>query len=424
MAKTKPTSGGDTALAQTAYTDSNETGFSAFGGHLLGGGGALREAGAYDGTAARSDALTTLASLGLEDAEQLVAIAAIPQVRAELEQVLGSDAEMLRRLLDDANGMLPPERSALVSSPAPRDLGLGVLLPTEEMLAAAESSGLGADREVALVALPTAVNLIPFMSPIRNQAQRGTCVAFTLTALDEYILRRRGISQNLSEQHLYYETKLIDGASTQCGTWQARAVTVLSSRGECRETLWPYNPNPPCNNHGALPAQARPDALQFRLATIAVPARSVNDYKSHMSRQRPVTLSIPVYNSWYQSPETRRSGRITMRIGNEPSVGGHAVCLVGYQDSASSPGGGYFLVRNSWDTTWGYQSPYGGGYGTIPYQYITNDAFEAFTAVVPGVGAEDDEETNREDTSTPTDATVTIQVGSNIKITITGGKSA
>ena len=116
--------------------------------------------------------------------------------------------------------------------------------------------------------------------------------------------------------------------------------------------------------------------------------RSVASYKNHMSLQRPVTLSIPVYNSWYLSAETRRSGRITMRVGREVAEGGHAVCLVGYQDSASSPGGGYFIVRNSWGTGWAYASPYGPGYGTIPYQYIANEASEAFTAEVPGIRAD------------------------------------
>jgi len=134
-----------------------------------------------------------------------------------------------------------------------------------------------------------------------------------------------------------------------------------------------------------------------------------------MSKQRPVTISIPVYDSWYRSAETRRSGRITMRIGAEPSVGGHAVCLVGYQDSASSPGGGYFIVRNSWGTTWATQSPYGAGYGTIPYQYITNEAWEAFTAVVPGITAEDEGDTgDKQDHS----STVTIDVSPTVKITI------
>ena len=86
------------------------------------------------------------------------------------------------------------------------------------------------------VALPPAVNLIPYMSPIRQQGSRGTCVSFTLTALNEYILRRRGYLRDLSEQHLYYEIKLIDGASNLCGTWQVRAVNALRNRGECRET--------------------------------------------------------------------------------------------------------------------------------------------------------------------------------------------
>ena len=33
-------------------------------------------------------------------------------------------------------------------------------------------------------------------------------------------------------------------------------------------------------------------------------------------------------------------------------MGGHAMCMVGYQDDADVPGGGYFLVRNSWGTAW------------------------------------------------------------------------
>lgn len=104
-----------------------------------------------------------------------------------------------------------------------------------------------------------------------------------------------------------------------------------------------------------------------------------------------------------------------MRIGNEPAVGGHAVCLVGYQDTPDSPGGGYFILRNSWHTTWAYESPYGPGYGVIPYQYITNDAWEAFTALVPAALDKKDES---QDLLATRDRVMTIEVGSNIKITI------
>jgi hypothetical protein len=68
-----------------------------------------------------------------------------------------------------------------------------------------------------------------------------------------------------------------------------------------------------------------------------------------------------------------------MRIGSEASVGGHAMCCVGYQDDANSPGGGFFILRNSWGTGWAYQSPYGAGYGTIPYAYIATQNWEAVT---------------------------------------------
>lgn len=396
--------------AYNAETANEAQGFSAFGGHLL-----MQADGAVAAYNGRQ--MEALTSLGIEDAEQLLAIAAIPEVREELQVVLGLEDQDFQSLLDRLQQSLPLERATLVSAPFPTEFGLGVLAPTAEIMDAAEASAVEITEPVAL---PASVNLIPYMPPIRNQGPRGTCVSFTLVALNEYILRRRGLARDLSEQHLYSEIKLIDGAPNACGTWQLKAVNALRDRGQCREVIWPYNPNPPCNNHGVRPAQARPDGLTYRLATVVVSPKNVLAYKTHMSMQRPVTLSIPVYNSWYQSAETRRSGRITMRVGNEPAVGGHAVCLVGYQDTPSSPGGGHFIVRNSWSTSWGYQSPFGAGYGTIPYQYITNEAMEAVTAPVPGIQAEDQVAEDQRDGERQVEgrSTVTIAVGPNIKVTI------
>lgn len=384
---------------------------SGFGGHPL---AALVHVGRADAERGES-AIGRLGVLGMTDADQFVAASSIPGVAQELRAVMGVDDEAFQAMVDAALGVLPADRAALVAGPTSvDDLHLGAREPTAEIAAEARESA--AEVEAAPAALPSAVNLIGFMPPIRSQASRGTCVSFTLTALHEYVLRRRGVVRDLSEQHLYYEVKLIDGAPNGCGTWQAKAVLPLRDRGQCRESVWPYNPNPPCNNHGVRPAPARPDGLNNRLATIAVSRRSVAAYKAQLARQRPVTLSIPVYDSWYQSAETRRSGRITMRVGAEAVAGGHAICIVGYQDAANSPGGGYFIIRNSWSTNWAYQSPYGAGYGTIPYQYITNDAWEAYSAVVPGVGEPAEDDGGQEE---PVSASsVTIDVGSNIKITI------
>lgn len=402
-------------------------GISGFGGHLLfaddGGGAPLAEAGLES---RRGGLAATLASLGIRDAEQLLSLASMPRLQDELRAALDLRDDEFYDVVERAASVLPESRRVLVSRPGERDVGLGVLPPTPEILAAAESSVATAESglEARVAALPASVNLIPFMSPIRDQKARGTCVSFTLTALNEYILRRAGLTRDLSEQHLYYEIKLIDGEPAQCGTFQRKAVAALLNRGQCREITWPYNPNEPCNNHGALPSRARFEGQNFRLRTVEVPARSVSAYKNHLAAQRPVTVSVPVYDSWFTA-EVRRSGRFTMRVGSEPVTGGHAVCLVGYQDTPSSPGGGYFIVRNSWNTTWAYESPYGGGYGTIPYQYITNDAWEAFTANLTVATDQDGGEEGGEDGGGPQPGTgkttVTINVAPKIKITITSG---
>jgi len=385
---------------QTGNANTNgESEVSGFGGHRM---TSVTTHGTLVGATAPAASLSTL---WLEDAEQLVAASSVPGLDAELKDALGlSDADY-RSIVDTARQLIPPDRLGLVSAPtSTADLHLGALEPPDDIR----------EQPVAVAAavLPASINLVPGMPPIRNQASRGTCVAFTMTAMNEYFLARNGDVEDLSEQHLYEETKAIDGAANQCGTFQAKAAIVLRQRGECRESVWPYNPNPPCNNHGVQPIQARPDGLRYRLNTHAVPTNDVAAYKAELAQNNPVGLSIPVYNSWYASAETRRSGRITMRVGNEQRVGGHAVLLVGYQDTPDSPGGGYFIVRNHWSTSWAYQSPYGAGYGTIPYQYITNDAWEAFAADLPAGGTETAEEIARPSSS------VVITVGPDITITV------
>jgi Papain family cysteine protease len=368
-------------------------------------------------TAVKAAITGKLAEIGITDAEQLLAVAAIPDVREHLLEHLQVSNQELDAAVREARKAVPERVAVEVETPVPYEFGLGVLPPTPEMVAAAEYEVVELEREFA--ALPPNVNLIAKMPPIRNQASRGTCVAFTLTAIHDYAIRLPGGQpRNYSEQHLYYETKLIDGQPGGCGTWQAKGAVALGNRGQCVESFWAYNPNPPCNNHGPLPSNARPNGLLHRFRLVAVSPRNVTAIKTALAARKPVGISIPVYNSWYQSSETRRTGRLNMRIGNEPDAGGHAVCLVGYQDSATSPGGGYFILRNSWSTTWAYQSPYGAGYGTIPYQYIANENWESYAPATVAGEEEDEQEEPLDDTTTSTRRTITIRVKGNVNLII------
>lgn len=59
----------------------------------------------------------------------------------------------------------------------------------------------------------------------------------------------------------------------------------------------------------------------------------------------------------------------------------HALCMVGYQDDETVPGGGYFIVRNSWGPDWATQCPDGRGYCWLPYDYLQRYGLTSFTAV-------------------------------------------
>jgi C1A family cysteine protease len=357
----------------------------------------------------QQESVTQLRKFGLVDCEQLIAAAAVTDIKERLRDELGLDDDRFNSLLAKAGDGLPPGRVELLQGPVPSDLGRGVKKPSEAIRAQARLIARApAVPAVEAGAFPEAVDLTPYMPPIRHQGGRPTCAAFALTALNEYFRRWQGIEVDLSEQHLYYEIKLIDDDPTGCGTSQAEAVTALRDSGQCHESIWPYDPNLPCDNQGTPPPTAKSDGLNYRLKTFAVEEKNVEAYKAQLAQARPVTLSVPTYRSWFESPEVRLSGRITMRIGGEPEEEGHAFVVVGYQNTPESPGNGYFIVGSSWGLGWASESPYGAGYGTIPYQYITNDAWEAYSTTLDGPLPFEE----------PTGTRVRIKVGSNVEITI------
>ena len=58
-------------------------------------------------------------------------------------------------------------------------------------------------------------------------------------------------------------------------------------------------------------------------------------------------LGIKLFQS-FEAGEVASSGHVPMPQHGEASVGGHAVCMVGYDDSRR-----VFIVRNSWGASWG-----------------------------------------------------------------------
>jgi hypothetical protein len=115
------------------------------------------------------------------------------------------------------------------------------------------------------------------------------------------------------------------------------------------------------------------------LRTLPLNRTDIHGIKTCLYEGRSVAFSAPVYHSWYKSNASLTWGKITLPLPGESYDGGHAMTLVGYQDDEFAPGGGYFLVRNSWQP-WAWQGVWRSGYGYIPYAYITGYASAVFSA--------------------------------------------
>jgi len=231
---------------------------------------------------------------------------------------------------------------------------------------------------------PTVVNLIDGnMPPIRDQQDRGTCVAFASIACLEYHLSRfdKQTGLDLSEQFQYWNMVTATGHRNL-----ESAYPLLASAGSCREITWTYYGKVMDKNdsQGPPPASAAAEAKAYccnRVRRI-IPARDISAIQAELQRGRIVGIGIPVYNSWYKSGIVRQYGNINVPIpGEVPGAIGHAIALVGYANDLDYAGGGYFIVRNSWDSNWGTESVFGSGYGTIPYRYISDFNWDAWCIV-------------------------------------------
>jgi hypothetical protein len=313
-----------------------------------------------------------LAELWITTAEELVGAAARKDGRRGLAEYLGASQEEVAELVERAQTVLPPDVSF-----APEVIeryGLGALDEPEDESPPEEAP-------VALAALPGQVDLRERMPPVRSQGRRGTCVAFACVAVREFLLGEESAQGDLSEQFLYWGCKRRDLFQGP-GTFVWTGMTCLEEDGVCVEQVWPYNPQPIEGNEGQGPPpdDAARKATDYQIGDWQkLRSRWVNALRQELARTRPIAFAVPVYTYWFTEP-VRSTGDIRLPLSTDEIEGGHAMCMVGYQDDPDVPGGGMFLVRNSWGVGWARNSAVEPGYARIPYAYIQKYANSAYVA--------------------------------------------
>jgi len=320
---------------------------------------------------------TTLAAYWITSVEEFVATArssntGLGSGLAALAHVLGKSEDDVRAMVMAALEVVPDASSFSVDV-AMEPVGTGAIFDDlPEVDATSFSPPVGLPPEVPpLFTLPPPV----------SQGPRNTCVAFSIAAMVQILSKD---PTDLSEQFIYWISKDRDRIPGDVGTNPFVAMRAVAELGVCREETWPYRPEPVDHQQ---PGHERPsdaafrEAKQRRLEAVELlPPRDVNQIKAALAASRPVLIGLMIGEHWTNSGQVRRIGRVRRALPGEQRLGGHAMCALGYRDDPSAPGGGYFIVRNSWGSDWANENPDGPGHCYVPYQLIFEEGLAALIA--------------------------------------------
>ncbi len=197
---------------------------------------------------------------------------------------------------------------------------------------------------------------------VYDQGQLGSCTANAIAAaleFDEIQANHKPVFTP-SRLFIYYNERAMEGSvNSDSGAMIRDGIKSVGSQGVCPEPEWPYD----INKFAQKPnATCYKDAKKFKALSYQRLIQDQNTMKGCLAEGFPFVFGISVYES-FMSDEVAKTGKVPLPSTSEKMEGGHAILAMGYDDSTKM-----FKFRNSWSTGWG-----DGGYGYIPYSYLTDD---------------------------------------------------
>jgi C1A family cysteine protease len=216
-----------------------------------------------------------------------------------------------------------------------------------------------------LTALPATVSLRDAFPPPYSQGKIMSCAANAIASAIQFDRRKQHLpSRELTPSRLfiYYNARAIEGRVARNAPCQIRdAIKGVAKLGACFEgkaaDQWPYviarfkqKPRPACYKA----------ALKDRAVHYSRIAQEIDHLKACLAAGYPFVFGFTAYES-LEAALVSKTGAIPLPKPHEQALGGHVVLAVGYDEAKRQ-----FTIRNSWGPKWG-----DGGYGTMPYDYVT-----------------------------------------------------
>jgi C1A family cysteine protease len=206
------------------------------------------------------------------------------------------------------------------------------------------------------LATVSSVDYAPQMLAVRDSGSEGSVVGFAVASALEYQLKVHGPGAvRISPRYLYYYARKAGHLDlrTDSGANLDDAMAVLKAQGAVAESAWPYVPG----KFASSPPDAAARAKHYRANSR--PLDGIDEIKAALQHDGPIVAGISVYAS-LDSPSAAKTGVVPDPKPDEQVAGGHAICIVGYDDARRR-----FKFENSWGPRWG-----AGGYGYVSYDYI------------------------------------------------------
>jgi C1A family cysteine protease len=207
---------------------------------------------------------------------------------------------------------------------------------------------------VRISALPAKVSIRANMSPVRDQGQLGSCTGFSTCAAVEYLIP----GTIASPLFVYYEERATEGTiKSDAGANIRTGIKVLNKIGAAQEAKWPYSDGP--TKFVRKPTlTAFKDAAKRKLTTY-LRCNSRAEVMAALAASKPVVIGFSCYSS-LETEAVDKTGIVPMPKKTDRQIGGHAICLTGYDTHAK-----LFEFKNSWGSSWG-----DAGYGHLPFGYL------------------------------------------------------
>ena len=228
--------------------------------------------------------------------------------------------------------------------------------------------------------LPSRVDLTQFFPPPGQQGKQGSCVGWATTyALKSYHeKRKRNLdygphvqNQNGNGEHVFSPAWTYNqiNKGKDRGAHIPHALDLLVEKGAVSWADWPYNPKD---------FKKQPNGVQIKTAAKyrakgyeTVPVQDTEALKAELAKGYPMVIGV---NSGPDRWKCCRNDSVYdgYTVANK---NGHAMVLIGYDDSKRSPKGhrGAFKILDSDGSNWGTN-----GYGWISYDFARSFFYAAY----------------------------------------------